>query len=127
MRCWSLTRTLPLKVSNVAESEFVMQWAFPWWSFEGSYRADGFLDDIPPPETPSKARANATHGDASVFNYKRMRQALNTFRRETHSRPKLNGYPPSVFISYRWENAEAKRWVQQLAAYVRSRGFQVRS
>ncbi|MFC1555220.1 TIR domain-containing protein [candidate division KSB1 bacterium] len=39
--------------------------------------------------------------------------------------PKLCGYPPRIFISYRWESAEHKEWVKKLADYLENRGFYV--
>ncbi len=39
--------------------------------------------------------------------------------------PKTQGYPPGIFISYRWENEEHKKWVLDLANYLKSIGYKV--
>ncbi len=39
--------------------------------------------------------------------------------------PKIQGYPPGIFISYRWENDEHKKWVLSLANYLKGIGYKV--
>lgn len=39
--------------------------------------------------------------------------------------PRIKGYPPGIFISYRWENEEHKHWVKKLAEYLKTSGFKV--
>jgi len=51
------------------------------------------------------------------------RAAMNSAIRDFSQRPRLRGYPPKVFISYRWEDESVKAWARQLAGYLRQRGF----
>lgn len=51
--------------------------------------------------------------------------ALNSEIRDKLRRPRLKGYPPRIFISYRWESEEHKAWVRKLASRLRERGFEV--
>jgi len=37
----------------------------------------------------------------------------------------LQGYPPRIFISYRWENEGIKNWVLNLAQAVKQKGYEV--
>jgi hypothetical protein len=39
--------------------------------------------------------------------------------------PNIKGYPPQVFISYRWENEAHKLWVLKLARFLERSGFHV--
>ena len=51
------------------------------------------------------------------------RAAMNSAIRDFSQRPRLRGYPPKVFISYRWEDESTMVWARQLARYLRQRGF----
>jgi tetratricopeptide (TPR) repeat protein len=53
------------------------------------------------------------------------RAALASAHRKRSLKPKIRGYPPRVFFSYRWENEAQKVWVRRLARYLRERGFRV--
>ncbi|WP_157631856.1 TIR domain-containing protein [Catelliglobosispora koreensis] len=62
----------------------------------------------------------------SSFGDARVRAAAMHDRiRELVRRPRSRGYPPWIFISYRWEGPEAKAWVRRLADRLRERGFRV--
>jgi hypothetical protein len=53
------------------------------------------------------------------------RAALNSGVRDREAVFRSAGYPPKVFISYRWESTEIKNWVAELARYIEHRGFHV--
>lgn len=53
------------------------------------------------------------------------RAALNSAVRDRASCPKIHGYPPTIFISYRWEDAEMKEWTWQLARHLERRGYRI--
>ncbi len=42
-----------------------------------------------------------------------------------HSAPPFVGYPPRVFVSYRWEDARIKERAKAVAEYLESRGYDV--
>jgi tetratricopeptide (TPR) repeat protein len=51
--------------------------------------------------------------------------ALNSEIRDRLRQVRLRGYPPRIFLSYRWESAELKGWVRDLALRLRGQGFEV--
>lgn len=51
--------------------------------------------------------------------------ALNGRVREILNQRRLHGYPPRVFISYRWEGDEHRAWVQRVAEAFRDSGHEV--
>ncbi|HEX6361111.1 toll/interleukin-1 receptor domain-containing protein [Actinophytocola sp.] len=53
------------------------------------------------------------------------RAALESAIMRRQSRPKLAGYPPRVFIAYRWENDEALARARRLAIEVEALGYEV--
>jgi hypothetical protein len=53
------------------------------------------------------------------------RAALNSGVRDREKVFRSAGYPPKVFVSYRWESAVIKDWVAQLGRHIERRGFHV--
>lgn len=53
------------------------------------------------------------------------RAALNSGVRDREAVFRSVGYPPRVYISYRWESDEIKSWAAELARYIEHRGFRV--
>jgi hypothetical protein len=51
--------------------------------------------------------------------------ALNSALREHQRTPRIAGYPPKIFISYRWENEWIKSWARRLAAQLRALNYGV--
>jgi hypothetical protein len=84
----------------------------------GGYR---YLEDL----SDEERRGTTRRGDPRHQRLGLTRAALNSGVREREKVFRSAGYPPKVFISYRWESAEIKDWVAQLARHIERRGFQV--
>lgn len=79
-----------------------------------------FLEDLPPDQRVARRKPEPGHEQLGLT-----RAALNSAVRERESVFRAAGYPPKVFISYRWESAEIKQWTARVARYVQDRGFTV--
>ncbi|GIF20152.1 tetratricopeptide (TPR) repeat protein/rubredoxin [Actinoplanes tereljensis] len=53
------------------------------------------------------------------------RAALWSAVRELQDRPRTAGYPPRIFVSYRWEDEAVQQWCRRLTAHLRDRGYEV--
>ncbi|GAA0248681.1 tetratricopeptide repeat protein [Cryptosporangium japonicum] len=53
------------------------------------------------------------------------RAALNSAVRDLARRPKLRGYPPRIFVSYRWDDEAGHEWIRNLVHHLRERGYHV--
>ena len=51
--------------------------------------------------------------------------ALNNEIEVRLKRPRLHGYPPKIFISYRWADDEQKTWVKKLGLHLKNQGFEI--
>src|ERR1700753_3323981 len=58
-------------------------------------------------------------------NLRLRRAALASAIRDRQLRPRIRGYPPKVFIGYRWQGDDHRQWVAKLAAHLRELGYRV--
>jgi hypothetical protein len=79
-----------------------------------------FLEDLPPDQRVPRTDPEPGHEQLSLT-----RAALNSAVRDREALFRSAGYPPKVFISYRWESVEIRQWTARVARYVQDRGFTV--
>lgn len=79
-----------------------------------------FLEDLSADERTPQPTAAPGHEQLSLT-----RAALNSAVRARDGIFRSAGYPPTVFVSYRWESTEIKEFAARLARHVEARGFAV--
>ena len=82
---------------------------------------DGFLEELLNPASGGTLTVPEAMG--RFGNLRVMRAALASAMRDRFRRPRLRGYPPRVFISYRWGDEKTKKWIGELANYLEARGL----
>jgi hypothetical protein len=82
----------------------------------GGYK---YLEDLPEEE---RRAAPAGPNDRRLG---LARAALHSGVRDREATFRARGYPPKVFISYRWESDELRSWVARLGRHIEQRGFPV--
>jgi hypothetical protein len=84
---------------------------------------DGFIEELT--AAPGDKRLSIMDAMARHGNLKVRRTAIASALRDACQRPKIRGYPPRIFISYRWTDGKWQGWVDRLVAYLRGRGFNI--
>jgi len=86
--------------------------------FAGGYQ---FLEDL----SEEERRGLTPLADPGHERLGLARAALNTGVRDRERVFRVAGYPPGVFVSYRWESDAHRAWVARLSRYLEERGFRV--